>query len=239
MTTSQTRAVWRAALPLLALLIASAGVARLAWADDPPKTIEDEGGEDEGGEDGEEGGEGGEDGEEPTGPPPPPPLTPAQIKASQDAFVQVAKVLQSPRCMNCHPSGDRPLQTDASTPHAMNISRKSVKAGLECATCHQTKNSEAYGLTGGPPGAPNWHLPPEDTPMVFQGLTPAQLCAQLKDPKQNGGKDLDGLLEHVSHDPLVLWGWDPGGTRTKPPLDHATFVRHFKTWVQWRGTCPE
>ncbi|MEO1268026.1 MAG: hypothetical protein AAFX99_08010 [Myxococcota bacterium] len=172
-------------------------------------------------------------------PPAPKTVSAAAQDAGRKAFLEVARVLQSPRCMNCHPNGDRPLQTDASIPHAMNISRRSVAAGLPCATCHRTENSEAVGVVGGPPGAPNWHLPPEDMPMVFQGLTPAQLCAQLKDPQTNGHKTLDELLEHVSHDPLVLWGWNPGGNRTQPPLAHAAFVAQFTRWVNSEGACPQ
>src|SRR6476620_12506760 len=33
------------------------------------------------------------------------------------AFMEVYKVLMSPRCMNCHPSGDVPLQGDDSQLH--------------------------------------------------------------------------------------------------------------------------
>ena len=29
-------------------------------------------------------------------------------------FQEAGKVIQHPRCVNCHPAGDRPLQTDAS-----------------------------------------------------------------------------------------------------------------------------
>ncbi|MCB9543376.1 MAG: hypothetical protein H6703_13135 [Myxococcales bacterium] len=141
--------------------------------------------------------------------------------------------------MNCHPTGDRPLQFDDSRPHRMNISRRSEKNGLACATCHQTQNSEALGIPGGPPGAPNWHLPPEDMPMVFQGKTPAALCAQLKDPAHNGGKTLEQLHHHVAEDPLVLWGWNPGGQRTLPPLPHKDFVAAFRTWIDAGAPCPE
>lgn len=164
-----------------------------------------------------------------------PPVAPEDGKK---AFVSIARVLQSPRCMNCHPVGDAPLQTDASRPHAMNITRASVDAGLSCATCHQTRNSEALGIAGGPPGAPHWGLPPKETPMVFQGLTVSQLCEQLKDPERNGHRDLNALFDHMDHDPLVLWGWAPGGKRTLPPLDHATFAAAAKTWVLSGGACP-
>ncbi|MBX3220635.1 MAG: hypothetical protein KF795_08960 [Labilithrix sp.] len=156
----------------------------------------------------------------------------------QKAFVTVARVLQSPRCMNCHPAGDAPLQTDRSRPHTMNIRRASVAAGLSCQACHRERNSEAIGVSGGPPGAPSWGLPPEETPMVFQGRSLPALCAQLKDPEQNGHRSLDDLLEHVGHDPLVLWGWQPGGNRSRPPVSHDAFVGAFRAWVRSGGACP-
>jgi hypothetical protein len=83
-----------------------------------------------------------------------------------------------------------------------------------------------------PPGNPNWHLPSAKSPLVFQGRSPKELARQLKDPKQNGGKTLDQLLHHVSEDKLVLWGWDPGNGRTRPPLSHAEFVRKFREWIE-------
>ena len=172
---------------------------------------------------------------------PAPVYSDAQIAAGKKAFGDVHKVLLSPRCANCHPAGDAPLQTDAGVPHAMNITRASEKNGLACSTCHYEKNAEdAVGApAGSPPGAPNWHLPPEDTPMVFVGRTPAQLCAQLKDPAQNGNKTLAQLLHHVGHDPLVLWGWNPGKGRTTPPLPHDEFVASFKAWTDAGGPCPD
>jgi hypothetical protein len=151
----------------------------------------------------------------------------------KDAFVQVASVLQSPRCRNCHPAGDRPLQTDAGRPHRMNVSRRSVADGLTCSTCHQPRNTE-----GGPPGAPRWGLPPQDTPMVFEGKSLTELCRQLDDPAQTRGRDLAALLAHVSSDPLVLWAWKPGGHRTTPPLSHDDFVAAFRIWVDAGGPCP-
>jgi hypothetical protein len=180
------------------------------------------------------------------GPAPQPPMAPANprpsaeaIAAGQRAFVAIASVLQSPRCRNCHPAGDAPLQTDAGRPHAMNISRQSVEAGLPCSTCHQEHNSEAIGIRGGPPGAPRWNLPPKQTPMVFEGRTVHALCEQLKDPAQNGQRSLAALHEHISTDELVLWGWAPGGNRSLPPLSHPQFVAAFTAWVASDGACPQ
>lgn len=163
---------------------------------------------------------------------------PDKVAAGKAGFVEVVKVLQSPRCLNCHPSGDRPLQTDRSVPHAQNVSRRTTAAGVPCSTCHQERNSEAIGIAGGPPGAPGWNLPPEATPMVFQGKTATQICEQMKDPKQNHGKSLAELLDHAERDPIVLWGWSPGGKRTLPPLSHDAFARAFRAWVDGGGACP-
>jgi hypothetical protein len=74
--------------------------------------------------------------------------------------------------------------------------------------------------------------------MVFIGLTSGQLCRQLKDPRQNGGKNMAALVEHVSHDALVLWGWKPGAGRKPVPVPHAQFVARFKQWVAAGAPCP-
>jgi hypothetical protein len=167
-----------------------------------------------------------------------PPGPSAAGGAGSEAFVEVARVLQSPRCKNCHPSGDAPLQGDVGKPHAMNITRASIEAGLACSTCHQERNSEALGIKGGPPGAPHWNLPSKETPMVFEGKTESALCEQLKTPAQTGGRSLAQLLDHVTHDPLVLWGWAPGGKRTVPPIAHERFVAAFSAWVSSGAPCP-
>lgn len=166
------------------------------------------------------------------------PVSAAKEEAGRKAWGTVYKTLMSPRCMNCHPVGDAPLQTDASRPHAMNISRVSERNGLACSTCHQTKNSEALGIKGGPPGAPNWHLPSAQMPLIFEGRSERELCEQMRRPEDNAHKSLAALLHHVSHDGLVLWGWAPGGTRSVPPVSHAAFVAAFTVWVESRGACP-
>ncbi|MDP9042379.1 MAG: hypothetical protein M3N30_10390, partial [Bacteroidota bacterium] len=49
---------------------------------------------------------------------------------SVKAFMKVYKVLMSPRCMNCHPAGDAPLQGDDSHIHTMNVQRGKDGTGL-------------------------------------------------------------------------------------------------------------
>ncbi|MDO6430468.1 hypothetical protein Q4E93_07715 [Flavitalea sp. BT771] len=163
----------------------------------------------------------------------------ADKAASQKAFLAVYKVLMSPRCMNCHPSGDAPLQGDDSHPHAQNVQRGAEGKGvyaLKCTNCHQPQNTPGENM---PPGNPKWSLPPADMKMVFQGRTPRQLAAQLLDPKLNGGRTKQQLIDHVTSDTLVLWGWHPGDGRTTPPLNHAEFARQFKRWIDKGAYLPD
>ena len=170
-----------------------------------------------------------------------PPAPPVSEQDGIAAFETVRAVLQHPRCQNCHIPGDAPLQFDAGLPHMQNVLRgKDGKGapGLACATCHATVNPPAsYGLNM-PPGAPNWHLPPPEQKMVFINLTSGELCRVVKDPKKNGGKDFAALFEHVAHDKLVLWGWDPGAGRAPVAVPHPEFVAKFKTWIDAGAPCP-
>ena len=157
------------------------------------------------------------------------------------AFATVQKVLQHPRCQNCHIPGDAPLQFDAGLPHQMLVVRgpEGMGArGLLCSTCHDDENPPASFGPHAPPGAPTWHLPPPEQKMVFINLSPAELCATVKDKQTNGGKDFDALIHHVAEDKLVLWGWNPGGERAPVSVPHAEFVAAFKTWAAAGGPCP-
>ena len=154
------------------------------------------------------------------------------------AFLKAYPVFMHPRCLNCHPAGDAPLQGDDSLPHAQNVQRGPEGRGkyaLKCANCHQATNLAGENM---PPGNPKWHMPPPGMRMVFEGKSPQDLCRQLKDPKQNGGLTLEELIHHVSEDKLVLWGWDHGDGRTKPP-SHAEFVQSLRTWIKKGAACPE
>lgn len=158
--------------------------------------------------------------------------------ASVAAFKKVYKVLMSPRCMNCHPSGDIPLQGDDSHLHTMNPQRGIEGKGLtamKCANCHQPANTPGKNT---PPGNPNWHLPPANMKMVFQGKSPYQLAKQLVDPKKNGNKDMKKLIEHAD-DGLVLAGWNPGEGRTLPPMSHAEFKKAWITWLTTGAYAPK
>ena len=169
---------------------------------------------------------------------------PSQPTAQQDdararqAFLAVIPVLKHPRCLNCHATGDFPRQGDDSRVHVQNVRRGidgKGKYGQKCGACHQDENVPGLNM---PPGAPNWHLPPAASPMIWEGRTPGQICRQLKDPKQNNNKTVAQIVEHVTEDKLVLWGWNPGEGRTLPPLSHAEFAQSFQDWARFGAACP-
>jgi hypothetical protein len=154
------------------------------------------------------------------------------------AFLAIVPVLKHPRCLNCHATGDFPRQGDDSQPHDQNVKRGpdgKGKFGQKCSACHQEQNVAGLNM---PPGAPNWHLPPPNMPMIWEGKTPGQICSQLKDTKQNNGKTVAQIVEHVTSDKLVLWGWNPGEGRTPPPMGHAEFAAKFQEWERFGAACP-
>lgn len=157
------------------------------------------------------------------------------------AFEVVRSVLQHPRCQNCHIPGDSPFMDDAETPHDQGIVRGATGRGApanECSSCHQKTNLPvAYGEHA-PPGSPGWRLPPPATRMVFNGLSPRQLCLSLKDRRGTGGRDLAAMREHIRSNGQVAWGWAPGANRTVPPATRAETVTAFKAWMDGGAPCP-
>ncbi|WP_051621250.1 hypothetical protein [Leeuwenhoekiella sp. MAR_2009_132] len=157
---------------------------------------------------------------------------------SKEAFKKVYSVLMHPRCMNCHPSGDIPLQGDDSHLHGMSPQRgedgKGVYA-MKCANCHQNENTPGKHA---PPGNPEWHLPPADMKMIFQGRTANELAKQLIDKSKNGNKSIKDLIAHAE-DTLVKAGWHPAEGLSLPPMSHAEFKEAWITWLKTGAYAPE
>ena len=149
-------------------------------------------------------------------------------------FNEVGKVLQHPRCLNCHPATERPTQTDAMRPHMPLVVRADGigAPGLRCFTCHHEENFDPANV----PGNPKWMLAPAE--MAWQGKTLGQICTQLKDKDRNGGKTMAEMEEHMAKDELVGWGWHPGGNRTPVPGTQAQFGELFNAWVKSGAHCP-
>jgi len=160
----------------------------------------------------------------------------ADVEARSVAlFEEAGKVIQHPRCVNCHPRTDRPSQTDKGTPHQPLVVRGEDghgAVGMRCETCHQAANFDAARI----PGNPHWALAPAE--MGWEGKSLGQICRQIKDPARNGGKDLAAIVEHMAEDSLVGWGWNPGAGRTPAPGTQEQFGALIEEWVKTGAVCP-
>lgn len=150
-------------------------------------------------------------------------------------FNEAAKVIIHPRCMNCHPAGDRPTQGEDRHPHQPLVVRGQDDfgaIGMRCTTCHGPANFDPGRI----PGNPMWHLAPIE--MAWQGKSLAQICEQIKDPKRNGGRSMEDLIHHMAGDPLVGWGWAPGAGREPAPGTQQEFGALIKAWAHSGAACP-
>ena len=154
---------------------------------------------------------------------------------SQAIFQEAGKVILSPRCLNCHPNGDRPTQGNDMHLHQPMVVRGTADMGataLRCMTCHQAANFAPAGV----PGDPAWHLAP--LAMAWQGKSLGQICAQIKDRQRNGDKTLPQIAEHMGHDSLVGWAWNPGANRTPAPGTQEQFGKLIEAWIANGAACP-
>ena len=159
-----------------------------------------------------------------------------QKERSVALFAEAGKVILHPRCVNCHPAGDRPLQGEDGHPHLPLVVRGPEGHGavaMQCTNCHGRVNFNP----GGVPGHPMWHLAPIE--MAWAGKSLGEICAQIKDPNRNGGKSLDEIVHHMTEDSLVGWGWNPGAGRAPAPGTQQEFGALIRAWAEGGATCPE
>src|SRR6202049_3455682 len=150
-------------------------------------------------------------------------------------FTELGKVLTHPRCVNCHPAGDRPRQGDERRLHQPPVARGVDGHGTEtmrCSICHQNANFDP----GRVPGHPEWHLAPRE--MAWEGKTLAEICAQIKDPARNGGRTLEDLVHHIGTDTLVGWAWHPGFGRAPAPGTQQEAGALVDAWIKTGAVCP-
>lgn len=165
-----------------------------------------------------------------------------QAERSRALFGEIAKVLTHPRCMNCHPAGEHPLQGADHHEHSPPAWRGDGGvgiAGLYCSACHTEKNFTLVGTDASYrsiPGHPRWGLAPLE--MAWEGKSASQICQQIKDPQRNGGRTLAQLHEHLAHDDLVAWGWAPGEGREPAPGTQAQLGELTQAWIDSGAQCP-
>lgn len=159
-----------------------------------------------------------------------------EVERSKALLVEAGRVLQHPRCLNCHPSDGHPRQGEAFALHQPPVVRGVDNHGvpaMRCGTCHQARNVEHAGL----PGHPAWHLAPLE--MGWIGLSLEDICEQIKDVERNGGMDLESLHEHMARDSLVGWAWEPGPGLEPAPGTQASFGELIRAWIDSGAHCPD
>jgi cytochrome c5 len=155
-------------------------------------------------------------------------------------FGEMGKVIESPRCQNCHPATPLPTQGDdrhAHNPRIWSDPDGHGVGGLHCNACHQFENTPSWGVNvKSVPGDPKWSLAPPS--MAWQGKSLSDICRQIKDPSRNGGRDLKALHAHMASDHLVGWAWNPGEGRTPAPGTQAAFGDLVQGWIDSGAECP-
>ena len=159
-----------------------------------------------------------------------------RAQRSRAIFAEIGKVLTHPRCMNCHPAGDQPLQGADHRIHFPPARRAGL--GDSCAACHTDRNVTLHETASfqSIPGHPRWELAPLS--MAWQGKSLGDICRQIKDKDRNGGRDLALLHEHIAKDDLVAWGWNPGAGREPAPGNQEIAGQLTKAWIDSGAECP-
>jgi hypothetical protein len=156
-------------------------------------------------------------------------------------FVEAARVITSPRCMNCHPATRQPTQGDdlhAHMPLMYGGPSDQGVPGLACKSCHGTTNTPTLAPSiASVPGDEHWGLAPAS--MAWQGKSLREICLQLKDRERNGGRSLSKIHEHTVTDPLVGWAWHPGEGRMPAPGTQAQFGALIDAWISTGAQCPQ
>lgn len=161
-----------------------------------------------------------------------PVLSPAE-RLDETPFDLVMRVLTHKRCVNCHPSGDRPRQGEDSHFHNFGVQRGPDNHGtpaLRCSTCHQAENNDYSGV----PGAPEWSLAP--LAMRWEGLSRVEIARSILNQNINGGRTLAETVKHLTEHELVLWAWEPGvddegQPRETPPVGKKEYIAAVKAWA--------
>jgi hypothetical protein len=158
---------------------------------------------------------------------------------SRALFAEVGKLLTHPRCLNCHPAGDHPLQGADHREHMPPVWRGDTgHLATDCSGCHTDYNTTLHEAASykSIPGHPRWAVAPIS--MAWEGKSIGEICRQIKDVNLNGGRDLALLQEHIARDDLVGWAWNPGEGREPAPGPQQQAGELVKAWIDSGAECP-
>lgn len=169
--------------------------------------------------------------------------------AALEAWARIYEVASHPRCANCH-TDDRniPMWSGQSygetRPHGMNINAGESRVGAEtlpCSTCHVERKGANEVEHAAPHTGHVWQLAPVE--FLWFDQSSEFICAQMRDPERNGGRDGAGLVEHILHDAeieaFISWGFNPGGGREPAPGTMQGHLDDMVTWTAGGMPCPQ
>ncbi len=174
---------------------------------------------------------------------------PAQGSVTQaqglQAWARVYEVASHPRCSNCHTGeSDRPMWSGPSygktRPHGMNIRAGASRMGVEtvaCQTCHSTSEHTQDTNHAAPRVDMAWRLAPVEADWF--GKSSHEICEQLRDPATNGDRTIMQLAEHLDHDLILHWAWNPGPGREAAPYSLQEHINDLLAWGAADTPCPE
>ena len=158
---------------------------------------------------------------------------------SRALFAEIGKLLTHPRCLNCHPAGDHPLQGADQREHMPPVWRGDTgHLATDCSGCHTDHNVTLHEAASyqSIPGHPRWAVAPLS--MAWENKSIGDICRQIKDVNLNGGRDLAQLQDHIAADDLVGWAWNPGEGREPAPGSQQQAGELMKAWIDTGAECP-
>jgi hypothetical protein len=166
-------------------------------------------------------------------------------KTGLTAWSRIYEVTSHPRCANCHVSAsDEPMWSGPSygrtRPHGMKIRGGKSRIGAEflpCSTCHAMSKYPQNTPHSAPRVRGAWRLAPKGA--AWFGQSSEVICAQLRDPKRNGGMDYKALAKHLDHDVVLPWAWSPGPGREPAPYSLEAHVMDMLLWGAADQPCPQ
>ncbi len=138
-------------------------------------------------------------------------------------FTELGKVLTHPRCVNCHPAGDRPHQANEGRLHQPPVERGADGRGLpamRCSICHQKANFDP----GRVPGHPEWQLAPRE--MAWEGKTIGEIAFRSKTPRA-----MAAASQKTSSTTLARTRWSAGPGR--PAMDAPPLQAPRRRLARW------
>jgi hypothetical protein len=153
-------------------------------------------------------------------------------KRSKAIFKEMGAVLTHPRCVNCHTTGDEPLQGEEGLAHQPMVVRGEAgmgRPGMRCGTCHGNSNFRNM------PGFAGWRMAPRR--LGWEGRSIGDICETLK--STGGGQNLEPVVSFIKNSNIVAYGWSPPKNYDEVPGRRDLFGELAEAWVDSGAHCPE